>query len=80
MKLGQLIEQNMRNVFLEKAYTKYGGESTCRPFSKKIEHTSASTVWTFIQLSLFAYPSWGMPKYIESALVLTKKEQKEVWN
>ena len=40
MKLGQLIEQNMRNVFLEKAYTKYGGESTCRPFSKKIEHTS----------------------------------------
>ena len=57
MKLGQLIEQNMRNVFLEKAYTKYGGESTCRPFSKKIEHTSASTVWTFIQLSLFAYPS-----------------------
>ena len=33
LKLGQLIEQNMRNVFLEKAYTKYGGESTCRPFS-----------------------------------------------
>ena len=26
MKLGQLIEYNMRNIFLEKSYTKCGGE------------------------------------------------------
>ena len=26
MKFGQLIEYNMRNIFLEKSYTKCGGE------------------------------------------------------
>ena len=34
-KFGQLIEYNMRNVFLEKSYTKCGGETIPRPFSKK---------------------------------------------
>ena len=27
MKFGQLIEYNMRNIFLEKLYTKCGGET-----------------------------------------------------
>ena len=31
MKLGQLIEYTMRNIFLEKSYTKCGGESSSRP-------------------------------------------------
>ena len=35
MTLGQLIEHDMRNTFLEKWYTKYGGETIPRPFSKK---------------------------------------------
>ena len=35
MKLSQLIEYNMTNMFLEKSYTKYGGETIPRPFSKK---------------------------------------------
>ena len=35
MKLGQLIEYNLRNIFLEKSYTKCGGETIPRPFSKK---------------------------------------------
>ena len=35
MKFGQLIEYNMRNIFLEKSYTKCGGETIPRPFSKK---------------------------------------------
>ena len=35
MKFGQLIENNMRNIFLEKTYTECGGETTPRPFSKK---------------------------------------------
>ena len=35
MKLGQLIEYNMRNIFIEKSYTKHGGETIPRPFSKK---------------------------------------------
>ena len=35
MKFGQLIEYNMRNIFLEKSYTKCGGETILRPFSEK---------------------------------------------
>ena len=35
MKLGQLIEYNMRNIFVEKSPTKYGGETMTRPLSKK---------------------------------------------
>ena len=34
IKFGQLIEY-MRNIFLEKSYTKCGGETIPRPISKK---------------------------------------------
>ena len=37
MKLGQLIEYNMRNIFLEKSYSKWGGETSPRPFSGKLK-------------------------------------------
>ena len=37
MKLGQLIEWNMRNFFLEKSYTKCGWGTTPRPFSEKLK-------------------------------------------
>ena len=35
MKFGQLKEYNIRNIFPEKSYTKYGREAISRPFSKK---------------------------------------------
>ena len=35
IKFDQLIEYNMRNIFLEKSYTKCGGEGSSRPFHKK---------------------------------------------
>ena len=35
MKFGQLIEYNMRNIFVEKSYTKCAGEIIPRPLSKK---------------------------------------------
>ena len=35
MKFGQLIEYNTRNIFVEKSYTKCGGETIPIPFSKK---------------------------------------------
>ena len=35
MKFGQLIEYNMRNIVLEKSYTKYVGQACPRPFHKK---------------------------------------------
>ena len=37
MKFGQLIECNMRNIFLEKLFTKCGGETSPRPFSEKLK-------------------------------------------
>ena len=36
MKFGQLIECNIRNIFLEKSYPKCGGETSPRPFSGKL--------------------------------------------
>ena len=33
-RFGQLIEYNMRTIFLEKSYMKCGGETIPRPFSK----------------------------------------------
>ena len=32
MKFGQLVEYNMSNIFLEKSYGKYGGETINRFF------------------------------------------------
>ena len=34
VKFGQLIEYNVRNIFLEKLYTKCGEETILRPFYK----------------------------------------------
>ena len=42
MKSGQLIEYNMRNIFLEKSYTKCGGKIIPRPFSEK---SKLSILW-----------------------------------
>ena len=37
MKFGQLIEYNMRNIFLEKSYTKCGGQTSPRSFFEKLK-------------------------------------------
>ena len=37
MNTGQVIECNMRNIFLEKSYLKSGGETSPRPFSEKLK-------------------------------------------
>ena len=37
MNLGQLIEYNMRNIFLKKSYTKSVGQTSLRPFPGKLE-------------------------------------------
>ena len=43
MKIGQLIEYNTRNIFIEKLYTKYGGEASPRSFHKNQNWTY---LWT----------------------------------
>ena len=35
VKFGQLIECNMRKIFLEQSYPKCGGETSPKPFSKE---------------------------------------------
>ena len=37
MKLGQLIEYNMRNIFLEKSYSECGGETDPKLISEKLK-------------------------------------------
>ena len=37
MNFGQLIECNLRNIFVEKSYTKCVAETIPRPLSKKLE-------------------------------------------
>ena len=46
VKIGQLIEYEIRKIFLEKFYPKCGGETSSKPFFKKvkIEHISGSIV------------------------------------
>ena len=46
MKFDQLIECNMRNIFLEKSYTKCGGETSPRPFSEKLDLTISLDQWS----------------------------------
>ena len=35
MKFGQLIEYNMKNIFVERSYTRYAGKTIQRSLSKK---------------------------------------------
>ena len=46
MKFGQLIEYNLRNISVEKSYTKCAAETITRPLFEiwKIEHISGSIV------------------------------------
>ena len=37
MKFGQLVDYNIRNNFLEKSYSKCGGENSPRRFSEKLK-------------------------------------------
>ena len=62
MKLCQLIEYNMRNTFLEKSYTKCGGEGSPWPFYKIIiiEQISGSTVGNVIKFVFIVYSSWSI--------------------
>ena len=53
MKFGQLIEYNMRNIFLEKPYTKCGEKLFPDSFSKKIKIEDISGLIVYFLYSLF---------------------------
>ena len=59
MKSGHLIEYNMKNVFLEKSFTKCGGETIPTPFSKISKFLISLDQWSiqfvFIECQLEGY-------------------------
>ena len=67
MKFGQLMECEMRNIFLEKSYTKCGKETSPRPFHEKLTLTRSPDQWSKVLYSLFL-TCWWLSKYIETKL------------
>ena len=60
MKFGQLIEYNMRNIFLEKSYTKYGRETIPRSFSKRLKLSITQDKYSKIVYILFLFAKLGI--------------------
>ena len=52
IKFGQVIECNMRNIFLDKIYTKFDGETSPRPFSEKLKLSVSLDQWPKVLYSL----------------------------
>ena len=63
MKFRQLIEYNMRDIFLEKSYRKCGGEDS-------LIHLWINSL-QFYTVCFYCIPSWGLSTYIESNLQTT---------
>ena len=63
----------MRNIFVEKPCTKWGGETSLRPFFKKnkIQHSSGSTVWYYIQFDFIVRLSRVLPKHTQTKALNT---------
>ena len=58
MKFGQLINRNMRKLFLEK----YDGEASPRPFPKKSKLSTSLDQLSEMFQFLIVCPSEGLPK------------------
>ena len=75
MKFGQLIEYNMRNIFLEKSYTKWGGKTILGRFSR----ISKVSIYLWINslkfytaaVCFYYMASWGLSKHIKTKLRIT---------
>ena len=53
MKFGQLIEYNMRNIFVENSFSKCGGETISRLFSKKSKLNVSVDQQSIVSYSFF---------------------------
>ena len=72
MKFFQLIEYNIRNIFLEKSYTKCGGVTSPRLFSGKLKLRISLDQQHKVLYSLFLlYSKLRLSKYIETKLQIT---------
>ena len=53
MKFGQLMECNVRNIFLEKSYKKCVAETSPKLFSEKLKLSISLDQWSKVLYSLF---------------------------
>ena len=51
IKFGQLIEDNIRNIFIQKSFTKCGEESSPRPFPEKLKLSISLDQWSKVVYS-----------------------------
>ena len=58
MTFSQLIENNMRNIFLEKSYSNCRGETSPRPFSVKLKLSISLERQSKVLYSLFLLYPW----------------------
>ena len=70
MEFGQLVECNIRNTFLEKLYTKCGGETSPKSFSEKskMSISPVNRLLKFYAACFYCMASWGLSKYTETKL------------
>ena len=88
VKYGQLIEYNMKRIFLENQTQNIVEKLVPNPFLK---NQNWAYLWInslkFYRVNLYWVPSWGLSKYYETKLQTTYfyffesffKKQKEVW-
>ena len=70
VKFGQLINYNMRNIFLEKLYTKCGRETIPKPISRNLK-LNISLDWYISAVCFYCMPKWGLSNYVETKLLTT---------
>ena len=63
MRFDQLIDYNVRNIFFEKSYTKYDGETSPRSFPEKSKLSISLDQESKVSYSLFLL--YAKPKTIE---------------
>ena len=61
----------MRNIFLEKSYTKCVGETRPTPVSEKLKLSISLDSLKFDTVCFYCMVSWGLSKYIETKLQTT---------
>ena len=70
MKFGHSIECNLRNIFLEKWYTKCAGETSPRPFSEQLKlGIFLDQLFKVYTVCFHCMASWELLKYTETKLL-----------
>ena len=68
IKFGQLIERNMRSMFLQKSYKKCGAGISPRPFSEKWKLGISLDQKSKITVCFYCMATWELSKYFEIKL------------